>query len=263
MLKLAKPPLMLKVWYKSLMFSKRAITILAAAVVTALTLGTLSACEPQGKAVGSTGRAGDIIHDGIDINDIHLLVIGSKLAALDDEVMKHCKTSKLSASYVPLSNVVNPNEAAQQAIRAASEQPVSLILIDALDVTGVDDLHNDNNQPNIKENNKLNNSTRNKQNESKAWISALQYVRYAGVPVALINPVKAPKDATLYAATLYFDSDGSGIGKNIHESYLSKNSESLNNKSKKSKFERSSLLSIVRAIIDNTPHSREVIINDK
>lgn len=128
MLKLAKPPLMLKVWYKSLMFSKRAITIFAAAVVTALTLGTLSACEPQGKAVGSTGRAGDIIHDGIDINDIHLLVIGSKLAALDDEVMKHCKTSKLSASYVPLSNVVNPNEAAQQAIRAASEQPVSLIL---------------------------------------------------------------------------------------------------------------------------------------
>ncbi|RFT35136.1 hypothetical protein CG402_03355, partial [Bifidobacteriaceae bacterium NR020] len=147
------------------MFSKRAITIFAAAVVTALTLGTLSACEPQGKAVGSTGRAGDIIHDGIDINDIHLLVIGSKLAALDGEVMKHCKTSKLSASYVPLSNVVNPNEAAQQAIRAASEQPVSLILIDALDVTGVDDLHNDNDQPNIKENNKLNNSTRNKQNE--------------------------------------------------------------------------------------------------
>lgn len=63
-------------------------------------------------------------------------------------------------------------------------------------------------------------------------------MRYAGVPVALINPVKAPKDATLYAATLYFDSDGSGIGKNIHESYLSKNSESLNNKSNKSKFER-------------------------
>ena len=254
---------MLKVWYKSLMFSKCAITIFAAAIVTALALGAFSACEPQGKAVGNTGRVGDIIHDGVDIDDIHLLVIGSKLAALDDEVMKHCKTSKLSASYVPISNVANPNEAAQQAIRAASEQPVSLILIDALDVTGVDDPHNANNQSNIKENNKLNNSARNKQNESKAWISALQYARYAGVPVALINPVKAPKDATLYAATLYFDGDGSGIGKNIHESDLSKNSESLNNKKKKSKFERSSLLSIVRAIIDNTPHGREVIINDK
>lgn len=230
---------MLKVWYKSLMFSKRAITIFATTVVTALALGALSACEPQGKAVGNTGRVGDIIHDGVDIDDIHLLVIGSKLAALDDEVMKHCKTSKLSASYVPLSNVVNPNEAAQQAIRAASEQPVSLILIDALDVTGVDDPHNANNQSNIKENNKLN-STRNKQNESKAWISALQYARYAGVPVALINPVKAPKDATLYAAILR-------VGDIPHNLAP----------------ERSSLLSIVRAIIDNTPHSREVIINDK
>lgn len=230
---------MLKVWYKSLMFSKRAITIFATTVVTALALGALSACEPQGKAVGNTGRVGDIVHDGIDIEDIHLLVIGSKLAALDDEVMKHCKTSKLSASYVPLSNVVNPNEAAQQAIRAASEQPVSLILIDALDVTGVDDPHNANNQSNIKENNKLN-STRNKQNESKAWISALQYARYAGVPVALINPVKAPKDATLYAAILR-------VGDIPHNLAP----------------ERSSLLSIVRAIIDNTPHSREVIINDK
>ena len=230
---------MLKVWYKSLMFSKRAITIFATTVVTALVLGALSACEPQGKAVGNTGRVGDIIHDGVDIDDIHLLVIGSKLAALDDEVMKHCKTSKLSASYVPLSNVVNPNEAAQQAIRAASEQPVSLILIDALDVTGVDDPHNANNQSNIKENNKLN-STRNKQNESKAWISALQYARYAGVPVALINPVKAPKDATLYAAILR-------VGDIPHNLAP----------------ERSSLLSIVRAIIDNTPHSREVIINDK
>lgn len=221
------------------MFSKRAITIFATTVVTALALGALSACEPQGKAVGNTGRVGDIIHDGVDIDDIHLLVIGSKLAALDDEVMKYCKTSKLSASYVPLSNVVNPNEAAQQAIRAASEQPVSLILIDALDVTGVDDLHNANNQSNIKENNKLN-STRNKQNESKAWISALQYARYAGVPVALINPVKAPKDATLYAAILR-------VGDIPHNLAP----------------ERSSLLSIVRAIIDNTPHSREVIINDK
>ncbi|RIY23687.1 hypothetical protein CJI50_05495 [Bifidobacteriaceae bacterium NR021] len=221
------------------MFSKRAITIFATTVVTALALGALSACEPQGKAVGNTGRVGDIIHDGVDIEDIHLLVIGSKLAALDDEVMKHCKTSKLSASYVPLSNVVNPNEAAQQAIRAASEQPVSLILIDALDVTSVDDPHNANNQSNIKENNKLN-STRNKQNESKAWISALQYARYAGVPVALINPVKAPKDATLYAAILR-------VGDIPHNLAP----------------ERSSLLSIVRAIIDNTPHSREVIINDK
>ena len=230
---------MLKVWYKSLMFSKRAIIIFATTVVTALALGALSACEPQGKAVGNTGRVGDIVHDGIDIEDIHLLVIGSKLAALDDEVMKHCKTSKLSASYVPLSNVVNPNEAAQQAIRAASEQPVSLILIDALDVTGVDDPHNANNQSNIKENNKLN-STRNKQNESKAWISALQYARYAGVPVALINPVKAPKDATLYAAILR-------VGDIPHNLAP----------------ERSSLLSIVRAIIDNTPHGRDVIINDK
>ena len=126
---------MLKVWYKSLMFSKRATTIFATAVVTALALGALSACEPQGKAVGATGRAGDIIHDGVDINDIHLLVIGSKLAVLDADIMQKCKMANLSASYVSVSNINNANDAAQQAIRAASEQPVSLILINALDVT--------------------------------------------------------------------------------------------------------------------------------
>ena len=247
---------MVKVWYKSLMFSKRAITIFAAAVVAALALGTLSACEPQGKAVGSTGRAGDIIHDGIDINDIHLLVIGSKSASLDDAIMQKCKMANLSASYVPVSNINNANEASQKAIRAASEQPVSLILINALDVTRVDEPHNANNQLNKKENNQnnqnsqLNNSARNKQNESNSWISALQYARYAGVPVALVNPVKAPKDETLYAAILRIGD----ISNN-----LAPNSSEHNN----SALKRSSLLSIVRAIIDNTPHSREVIINGK
>lgn len=248
-----KQPLMLKVWYKSLMFSKRAITIFATTVVTALALGTLSACEPQGKAVGATGRAGDIIHDGIDINDIHLLVIGSKSASLDDAIMQKCKMANLGASYVPVSNINNANEASQKAIRAASEQPVSLILINALDVTSVDESHNANNQLNKKENNQnnqLNNSTRNKQNESKSWISALQYARYAGVPVALVNPVKAPKDETLYAAIFRVGD----ISNN-----LAPNSSEHNN----SALKRSSLLSIVRAIIDNTPHSREVIINGK
>lgn len=233
---------MVKVWYKSLMFSKRAITIFAAAVVTALALGTLSACEPQGKAVGDTGRAGDIVHDGIDINDIHLLVIGSRSAALDAEIIQKCKMANLSASYVSVSNINNANDAAQQAIRAVSEQPVSLILINALDVTSVDDPHNANDQLNKKENKQLNKIARNKQNESEAWISALQYARYAGVPVALINPVKAPKDATLYAAILRV-----GVGDISHNLAP----------------ERSSLLSIVRAIIDNTPHGREVIIHDK
>ncbi len=233
---------MLKVWYKSLMFSKRAITIFAAAVVTALALGTLSACEPQGKAVGSTGRAGDIIHDGVDINDIHLLVIGSKSAALDADIMQKCKMANLSASYVSVSNINNANDAAQQAIRTSSEQPVSLILINALDVTSVDDSHNDNDQLNKKENKQPNKIARNKQNESKEWISALQYARYAGVPVALVNPVNAPKDETLYAAILRV-----GVGDISHNLAP----------------ERSSLLSIVRAIIDNTPHGREVIVNDK
>lgn len=246
---------MLKVWYKSLMFSKRATTIFATTVVIALALGTLSACEPQGKAVGATGRAGDIIHDGIDINDIHLLVIGSKSAALDDAIMQKCKMANLSAAYVSVSNINNANEASQKAIRAASEQPVSLILINALDVTSVDEPNDANNQPNKKENNKLNNSTRNNQNESNSWISALQYARYAGVPVALVNPVKAPKDETLYAAILRIGD----ISNNLAPNNSAHNNSAHNN----SALKRSSLLSIVRAIIDNTPHSREVIINGK
>ena len=256
---------MAKVWYKSLMFSKRAVTIFAAAVVTALALGTLSACEPQGKAVGATGRAGDIIHDGVDINDIHVLVVGSRSAALDTELMEQCKMSKLSASYVSISNIVNPNEASQQAIRAASEQPVSIILINELDVTSIDEPYDSNNQPNKKENNKLNKIARNKQNESKAWISALQYARYAGVPVALINPVNVPKDATLYAATLRIGDISNGLASNnpASNNTAPNNTAPNNTAPNNTAIKRASLLSIVRAIIDNTPHSREVIINGK
>lgn len=248
----SKQPLMLKVWYKSLMFSKRAVTIFAAAVVTALALGTLSACEPKGKAVGDTGRAGDIIHDGVDINDIHLLVIGSKSEALDDELLRQCKMYGISAAYVSVSDINNPNEAAQQAIRSASEQPVSMIFINSLDVTKLDS--------NSQVSKKSKESAVNKSGESKAWISALQYARYAGVPVAIVNPIKAPKDETLYAATLHMNDVANGI---IYETDSSNHNEHSDSKNTKLYPERSSLLSIVRAIIDNTPHSREVIVNDK
>lgn len=233
---------MANVWYKSFMFSKRVFSVISALAVLLFALCALSACEPNGKAVGNTGRVGDIIHDGVDINDIHLLVVGSGSAVLDADVFYHCKMAGLSASYASVNNFDNANEASQKAIRAASEQPVSLILINAFDVTSTD-----------------NPKSKNKSAESESWISALKYARYAGVPVALVNPVKSPKDPTLYAAILRIDDSGSE--NNSSENNRRENNK--NNKNNKSDLQRSSLLSVVRAIIDNTPHSREVVIDDK
>lgn len=228
---------------------KRVTCLCAAASISLLALASLSGCEPNNHAVGDTGKADDIVHDGIDVEDIKLLIVGSKSASLDSKLLHLCEKSGLSAAYASVSDVKNANEAARDAIKSASEQPVSMILINNINIDASDstDLGVKSNAGGAHVDLKA----------RESWIDALKYARFAGIPVALVNPKNPPKDSTLYAAKLY-------IFKDLDNQVLFEfNRDNKSNVDKSGKIQHSSLLKIVQSLIDNTPHSRDVIINDK
>ena len=72
-----------------------------------------------------------------------------------------------------------------------------------------------------------------------------------------MNPKNPPKDSTLYAAKLYIFKDLD------NQALFEFNRDNKSNVDKSGKIQHSSLLKIVQSLIDNTPHSRDVIINDK
>lgn len=84
----------------------------------------------------------------------------------------------------------------------------------------------------------------------RKWESALLDVRRAGIPVLLVNPIKPPSDTTLYAAKAYFPT------------YL-KDKEKITKTIKNRNIKKTSLSKIVRAIIDNIPHEKEVIVDER
>ena len=260
--------------YVFMRLSKRVIYLCCSSFLV-FSMIFLTACTPQNHAVGDSGYANDIVHDGIDVEDINLLIVGSKSASLDSKLLHICEKSGLRASYSSISDVKNVNFAATHAIKDASNRPVSMILINGINVDAMDGVDSG-----VKSNA---GGAHVDLKSRRAWIDALKYARSAGIPVALVNPVNPPKDATLYAAKLYIlkgldnqdlfytinhvrakenagnddandsgNASGKNVGKNVGK-----------NTNRNSKIQYSSLLKIVQSIIDNTPHSRDVIINDK
>ena len=84
--------------------SNRIVSALASVLVVFL-LTSLSACTPKNQAVGDTGRSDDIIHDGIDVEDIKLFIVGSRQAALDSKLLHLCEKFGLRASYASIADV--------------------------------------------------------------------------------------------------------------------------------------------------------------
>ena len=199
---------------------------------------SLGACEPEGKAVGDSGSINDIVHDGVDLNDINIFVLGSSRFSLDNYILDECKKYGMKASYVALFGIKNSSSSAYDALKEATYRQMSLIIIDEIDVDSQDSVD-------LSESAKSAGSKTEKSNE-KSFEEALQDVRIAGIPVLLVNPIKAPEDSTLYAAKAY------------SKTYLDKKSIS---KTKSAKYE--SLQNIVKALINDTPHSREVIIDGR
>lgn len=259
--------------------SNRIVFALASMLVIFL-LASLSACTPKNQAVGDTGRSDDIVHDGIDVEDIKLFIVGSRQAALDSKLLHLCEKFGLKASYASIADVKNANFASQEAVKDASNQPVSMILINNINVDGVD---------------RVDSSAKSNAGGAhvdlqarKAWVDALKYARSAGIPVVLVNPKNPPKDCSLFAAKLYIlkDLDGQdlfdvGLIKGDSKGDLKGDSKAAFNgdfrnhlscvekSCQKShikncgKIQHSSLLKIVQSVIDNTPHGRDVVINDK
>lgn len=203
---------------------------------------SLGACEPEGKAVGDSGSINDIVHDGVDLNDINIFVLGSSRFSLDNYILDECKKYGMKASYVALFGIENSSSSAYDALKEATYRQMSLIIIDEIDVDSQDSV--DSSESDKSAGSKTEEAD--KKATEKSFEKALQDVRRAGIPVLLVNPIKAPEDSTLYAAKAY------------SKTYLDKKSIS---KTKSAKYE--SLQNIVKALINDTPHSREVIIDGR
>lgn len=230
-------------------------------VSVAVMIVSLTACEPQGEAVGDSGKSNDIVHDGIDVNDIRIVVIGSSSFSLDTSVLDSCANSGMKASYVSISDIKNPASAAYDAISDASNSRSSLVIINEINVNSHDDSDSSDFSKSSYENSSSKQSNKSKSNKSKLksrenmsslrkWESALLDVRRAGIPVLLVNPIKPPSDTTLYAAKAYFPT------------YL-KDKEKITKTIKNRNIKKTSLSKIVRAIIDNIPHEKEVIVDER
>lgn len=233
-------------------------------VSVAVMIVSLTACEPQGEAVGDSGKSNDIVHDGIDVNDIRIVVIGSSSFSLDTSVLDSCANSGMKASYVSISDIKNPASAAYDAISDASNSRSSLVIINEINVNSHDDSDSSDSSDSSKssyKNSSSKQSNKSKSNKSKLksrenmsslrkWESALLDVRRAGIPVLLVNPIKPPSDTTLYAAKAYFPT------------YL-KDKEKITKTIKNRNIKKTSLSKIVRAIIDNIPHEKEVIVDER
>lgn len=230
-------------------------------VSVAVMIVSLTACEPQGEAVGDSGKSNDIVHDGIDVNDIRIVVIGSSSFSLDTSVLDSCANSGMKASYVSISDIKNPASAAYDAISDASNSRSSLVIINEINVNSHDDSDSSDSSKSSYENSSSKQSNKSKSNKSKSkssenmsslrkWESALLDVRRAGIPVLLVNPIKPPSDTTLYAAKAYFPT------------YL-KDKEKITKTIKNRNIKKTSLYKIVRAIIDNIPHEKEVIVDER
>lgn len=207
---------------------------------------SLGACEPEGKAVGDSGSINDIVHDGVDLNDINIFVLGSSRFSLDNYILDECKKYGMKASYVALFGIKNSSSSAYDALKEATYRQMSLIIIDEIDVDSQDSVDSSESAESAGLKTENANEKAAENATEKSFEEALQDVRRAGIPVLLVNPIKAPEDSTLYAAKAY------------SKTYLDKKSIL---KTKSAKYE--SLQNIVKALINDTPHSREVIIDGR
>nr|WP_236034415.1 MULTISPECIES: hypothetical protein [Bifidobacterium] len=139
---------------------------------------SLAACVPHGTAVGDTqGHTPSTAHIGTVRDDAVVGVVGSSTAAADKTVLDAFAAADIDAVYVSVKDAADAADAAhraQQGVRDMISRVVSLVIVSDIDVTA----------------------------DADGWDSALRDARNAGIPVALLSPVHAPSDATLYAATL-------------------------------------------------------------
>lgn len=154
---------------------------LALAVALVMTLlGGLTGCVPSGAAVGDTRTsATNVTHDSVDAPDMLIGVVSAGQPDLDRRVMDAFDAAELKAVYASVPESGTPASAASQSVEGFVSRPVKVIVVAALDC-----------------------SASQSKAENPQWVAALQSAREAGIPVVLINPVRAPADEKLYAEIL-------------------------------------------------------------
>ncbi|WP_140444235.1 MULTISPECIES: hypothetical protein [unclassified Bifidobacterium] len=146
---------------------------LAGLVACAAACLALTACTPAGKAVGDTQtKQPEVAHVGIQRNEARIALVGSPTAAADRPVLDAMGDVDIQTVYVSSKDAKDPDAVMRQGVRDMVDRVVNLIVISDLDVSV----------------------------DPSGWDDALRAAREAGIPVALLNPKRAPDDATLYAA---------------------------------------------------------------
>lgn len=145
-------------------------------LATALSLGALAGCVPNGSAVGDSQKSDTAVsHSEEDRASVTVALIGSSDTDADSMAMNAMESGKLKPIYITVSGTDDEQRTAQQGVRDMSQRKADIIIVSGINVT--DDTRD-------------------------AWNEALETARKAGIPVALLNPVSVPDDDVLYAATL-------------------------------------------------------------
>lgn len=166
-------------------------TACIAAICAVLACAALAGCAPKGAAVGATHDENqNVAHDSIDRQDVTVGVVGAlgNPPVSDATVMNDLAKAGLLARFASTTDNADATQAAQQAVRDWASQRVSVIVINALDVTDA---------------------------TARSWADALGSARDAGVPVALLDPENPPQDTTLYAAVLRMGTDPADSDRNV------------------------------------------------
>ncbi|NMM97668.1 hypothetical protein G1C97_0617 [Bifidobacterium sp. DSM 109959] len=150
---------------------------------------SLTACTPVGKAVGDTQEHKPAVaHDLVHPTDVTVGFVGSTDTDMDRMAIDAIADDGLEVAYAALDAepAASDNDAAsadaeaaatataQNAVNDFTDRAVKLVIISGMNVT-----------------------TTNQQ----SWQDILASPRNAGIPVILLNPVSAPDDELLYAAT--------------------------------------------------------------
>lgn len=149
---------------------------LAASCAAAVTVLALAGCVPSNAAVGDTQSADEAVaHSTEDRNSLSVAMIGSRDVGADRMAMDAMDAGKLHPVYLPVDGTSDQQATARQGVKDMVQRMVDIIIIAGMNVS----------------------------NANRAdWNDTLESARQAGIPVVLLNPVAAPKEATLYAATM-------------------------------------------------------------
>lgn len=152
----------------------------AVGVCCALAVFALASCAPKNAAVGDTGSSSTDAPAHVDSpGETQTVAIVGSANGADGLVEEALDADGYKVVLTPVTDAdsMTDTDAATaariQAVRDAVGRNVSLIVIGEADMA----------------------------HQTKQWREALQAARGAGIPVVLLNPVEAPDDATLFAAT--------------------------------------------------------------